>query len=121
MNIFIPDSVLNFQDGFFTVWAIRLSAASVVAPFWEPITALMQMLFWRKNFEDGHGPSPGLFTAPYVELPELSLISYVKPMENILPLSPGLGKGELTTLRCEHRKIRHENEIQKANERLHKV
>jgi hypothetical protein len=25
-------------------------------------------------------PSPGLFAAPYLEPPELSLISYVKPM-----------------------------------------
>jgi hypothetical protein len=43
-------------------------------------------------------------------------------MENILPLNPGLGQGKLTTLRSENRKIRHdENEIYKANERLHKV
>jgi hypothetical protein len=33
---------------------------------------------WRKNFEDGNCPSPGLFAAPYYEFPELSLISYVK-------------------------------------------
>jgi hypothetical protein len=52
-----------------------------------------------------------VFAAPYLEFPELSLISYVKPMEKILPLSPGLGQGKLTTLRCENRKIRHENEI----------
>jgi hypothetical protein len=37
------------------------------------------MLFWRKIFEDGHCPSPGLFAAPYLEFLELSLISYVKP------------------------------------------
>jgi hypothetical protein len=43
------------------------------------------MLFWRKNFEDGLCPSPGLFAALYLEFPELSLISYVKPMENIMP------------------------------------
>jgi hypothetical protein len=71
-------------------WTIRLSAAPVVATYWEPTTALMQMLLWRKNFEDGHYPSPGLFAAPYLELPELSLIPYVKPMENVLALSPGL-------------------------------
>jgi hypothetical protein len=53
-------------------WAIRLSAATVVAPYWESTTALMQMLFWRTNFEDGHCPSPGLFAAPYLEFPELS-------------------------------------------------
>jgi hypothetical protein len=71
------------------------------------------MLFWRKNFEDGHCPGPGLFAALYLELPELSLISYVKvkPMENVLPLSPGMGQGKLTALRCENRKIRHENKI----------
>jgi hypothetical protein len=34
------------------------------------------MLFRRKNFDDGHCPSPGLFAAPYLELPELSLISW---------------------------------------------
>jgi hypothetical protein len=27
--------------------------------------------------EDGHCPSPGLFAAPYLEFPELSLISYM--------------------------------------------
>jgi hypothetical protein len=84
--------------------------APVVAPYWEPTTVLMQMLFWRKIFEDGHCPSPGLFAAPYLELPELSF-SCVKSIENILLLSPGLGQGKLTALRCENRKIRHENEI----------
>jgi hypothetical protein len=44
----------------------------------------------------GHCPSQRLFAATYLELPGLSLISYVKPMENILPLSPGLGQGKLT-------------------------
>jgi hypothetical protein len=77
-------------------WAIRHSAASVVAPYWEPTTALMQKLFCRKIFEDGHCPSPELFAGP---LTELALISYarVTPMENILPLSPELGQGKLTT------------------------
>jgi hypothetical protein len=32
-------------------------------------------------------------------------------MENIMPLSPELGQGKLTTLRRENLKIRHENEI----------
>jgi hypothetical protein len=67
----------------------------------------MQMLFWRKIFEDGHCLSPGLFAAPYLKLPEVSFISYIKPMENILPLNPELGQGKLTTLRCENRQIRH--------------
>jgi hypothetical protein len=83
------------------------------------------MLVWRKSFEDGNTPSPGLFAAPYLEFTELSLISYVKkPIEKFkifLPLSPGMGQSKLTTLRCENRKIRHENDILKANERLHKV
>jgi hypothetical protein len=43
-------------------WAIRISAANVIAPFWEPKAAPMQMLFWRNNIEAGHTPSPGLFT-----------------------------------------------------------
>jgi hypothetical protein len=34
-------------------------------------------------------------------------------MENILPLSPGLGQVKLHTLTCENRKIRHENEFKK--------
>jgi hypothetical protein len=45
-----------------------------------------QMLFWRNNIEDGNCPSPGLFAAPELEYPEgLSLMSYVKPIKNILP------------------------------------
>jgi hypothetical protein len=34
-----------------------------LAPYWEPTKAIMQMLFWRKNVEDGTCPSPGLFAA----------------------------------------------------------
>jgi hypothetical protein len=82
-------------------WAIRLPTATV------HYSGLMQMLFWRENFEDGHFPSPGLFAATYLEFPELSLISYVKPIDKILPLSPGLGQGKLITLRCENRNIQH--------------
>jgi hypothetical protein len=70
-------------------WAIRLQAATVVAP--EPTTTLMQMLFWRKNFEDRNSPSPGLFLAPDLVYPELSLISYVKPIEKYLALEPRTG------------------------------
>jgi hypothetical protein len=33
-------------------WALRLSAAPAVAPYWEPTTALMQMLVWPNNIED---------------------------------------------------------------------
>jgi hypothetical protein len=62
------------------------------------------MLFWLKIFEDGHCPSPGLFALAAL-VPEFSLISYLKPKENILPLSPGFRQGKLTTLRCESPKI----------------
>jgi hypothetical protein len=41
-------------------------------------------MFWRKNFEDGNCPSLGLLAALYLEFPELSLISYVKPIEKYL-------------------------------------
>jgi hypothetical protein len=39
-----------------------MSAATVIAPYWEPKAAPMQMLFYRNNIEAGHTPSPGLFT-----------------------------------------------------------
>jgi hypothetical protein len=91
------------------MWAIRLSAATVVDPYWEPTKAFVQMLFWRKIFEDGSCPSLGLFAAPYLEFLELSLVSYVILIEkNILPLSPGQGLNPRSThrvLRCENRKI----------------
>jgi hypothetical protein len=32
------------------------------------------MLFWEEMFEDGNYPCPGLFAAPDLEYPELSLI-----------------------------------------------
>jgi hypothetical protein len=70
------------------------------------------MLFWRKSFEDGNCPSPGLFAAPDLEYPELSLIFYVKPIAKYLAFEPRSGtKSKLTTLRCKHLKIRHEKEI----------
>jgi hypothetical protein len=76
------------------------------------------MLFWWKNVEDGNCPSLRLFAAPYLEFPELLLISYVKPIEKYLAFEPRTGakyqicsQGKLTTLRCENRKIRHKNEI----------
>jgi hypothetical protein len=50
-------------------WAIRSSAATVIAPYWEPKAAPMQKLFWRNNIEAGHTPSPGL----YYYYPELFL------------------------------------------------
>jgi hypothetical protein len=54
-------------------WAIKLSVATVVAPYWEPTSVLMQMLVWRKNFEDGNCHSLGLFAALYLEFPELNI------------------------------------------------
>jgi hypothetical protein len=54
-------------------WAIRLYAATVVAPYWDPTTALMQMLFRRKKFEDGK--TVPVFAAPDLEYQELLLIS----------------------------------------------
>jgi hypothetical protein len=75
-------------------------------------------LFWQKIFEDGNCPNPVFFAAPDLEYPELSLISYVKPIEKYLALEPLSGtkaqlysQGKLITLRCKNRKIRHENEI----------
>jgi hypothetical protein len=70
------------------------------------------MLFWWKNFEDGKCPSSGLFAALYSEFPELSLISYVKPIEKYFAFEPRIysqiyrySQDKLTTLRCENRKI----------------
>jgi hypothetical protein len=62
-----------------------------------------------------HCPSPGLFAAPYLEFPDLSLICYVKPIEKPLPSSPGQRHDKLTSLRCENRKIRYENKNKKLN------
>jgi hypothetical protein len=55
---------------------VRPWSGSLALNYWEPNTALTQMLFWRKIFEDGKCLSPGLFAAPFFEFPELSLISY---------------------------------------------
>jgi hypothetical protein len=60
------------------------------------------------------------FCSPILK-PELSLISYVKPIEKYLPFEPRTGtkshiysQGKLTTLKSENRKIRLENEILKT-------
>jgi hypothetical protein len=63
---------------------------------------LMQILFWRKNFDDGNCPSLKLIAAPYLEFPELSLISYVKPKERYLAFEPR------TNTRSTHR-VKYEN------------
>jgi hypothetical protein len=39
------------------------------------------MLFWLKNFEVGNCPSPGFVADPYLEFPERSVISHLKPIE----------------------------------------
>jgi hypothetical protein len=50
------------------------------------------MLFWRKKFEDENCPSPRLSLQPRIyEFPELSIISYVEPIEKYLASEPGLG------------------------------
>jgi hypothetical protein len=58
----------------------------------------------------------GLFAAPDLEFPELSLVSYKNPREKYLTFELRSGTksqlysdGKLTTLRCENRKIRQEN------------
>jgi hypothetical protein len=67
----------------------------------------------------------GLFAAPELKHPGLSLISYVKPLpiEKYLAFKPPSGsksllysQSKLTTLRRENRKIRHKDEILKAKE-----
>jgi hypothetical protein len=49
------------------------------------------MLFWRKNVENINCLSPGLFAAPSLEFPELSLISYEKPIEKNHAFEPRTG------------------------------
>jgi hypothetical protein len=71
----------------------------VVAPYWEPEAALMQILFLRKNIEDGNCPSPGLFVAPELEYPGLSLISYVKPIEKYIAFEPRSALNPISTHR----------------------
>jgi hypothetical protein len=61
---------------------------------------LMQMLLWRKNFEDGKCPSPGL-----LQPRKLSLIYYVKPIEKYLAFEPRSGtKSQLYSHYAEMRK-----------------
>jgi hypothetical protein len=64
--------------------------------------------------------------APDLDNPELLLIAYVKPVEKYLVCEPRTkcrlhSQRKLTTPRRENRKIRHENVILKANERLLKM
>jgi hypothetical protein len=61
------------------IGVIRLSAASVLAPYWDPSKGLKQRHFWRKNFEDGNC---------LLQPPVLLLISYVKPIEKYLVVEP---------------------------------
>jgi hypothetical protein len=74
----------------------------------------MEMLFRRKNFEYGNCPSPVLFAAPYLEFPELSVFSYVKPIEKYLSFEPRSGtKSQIYS--------QGKLENRKANEQFHKV
>jgi hypothetical protein len=70
---------------------------------------VMQMLFWWKNFEDRNCPSPGIFAAPYLEFPELLLISNAKPIVKYFAFEPRTGtkcqlhsQGKHTTPRREN-------------------
>jgi hypothetical protein len=67
---------------------------------------LSQFRFEDEYFENGNCPS--LFAALYLEFPELSLISYVKPIEKYVSFEPRTGTksqiysqvtGKLTTRR----------------------
>jgi hypothetical protein len=74
------------------------------------------MLFWRKNIEDGNCPSPGLFAAPELEFPGLSLISYVKPIEKYLAFEPRSGsKSELYSQSKHAEKRKSKNLTRKRN------
>jgi hypothetical protein len=73
---------------------IILSAATVVAPYWVPTTAPMQMLVWWKNLDDETVP------------------------EKYFAFEPRTGtkcqlhsQGKITRPGRENRKMRHENEI----------
>jgi hypothetical protein len=95
-------------------WAIRLSAAPVVAPYWDPTTGLMQIRFGRWTLSQSGAPLALYFFL----LLSGALINYIKPIEKYLALEPRTGTkshiyslAKLTSLRCENRKIRHENKI----------
>jgi hypothetical protein len=52
------------------VWKrANILSSAILAPYWEPNTALLQMLFWWKMCEDGKCPIPGLFAAQHLEFP----------------------------------------------------
>jgi hypothetical protein len=72
---------------------------SRTALYWEPKAALMQMLFWRNNIEDGNCPSPGLFAAQELEYPGLSLLSYLKSTEKYLVFEHRSGSNPSSTHR----------------------
>jgi hypothetical protein len=81
-------------------WAIRLFAASVVAPYYSrsPLWSSCKCCFWR--------------TILKMEYPELSLISFVEPTEKYFVFEPrSRAKSQLITLRCKNKKNRHKNEI----------
>jgi hypothetical protein len=88
-------------------WAIRLSAASVVAPYYKG-SHYMQMLFWRKILKMSTVPVRGSYS-PILK------ISYVKPIEKYLVFELRIGtkcqlhsQSKLTFYkqRCENKEIR---------------
>jgi hypothetical protein len=64
---------------------------------------LMEMWCREKIAVDGNCPTVGALCSPLltVEIPELSLISYVEPIAKYLAFEP-YSQGKITTLRCEN-------------------
>jgi hypothetical protein len=80
----------------------------LTSPYWEPTTALMQMLFWRKNFEDKNCPSSGLLQPRRVSGALISFLSKTN-RKNLAGLGLNsysliCSQGKLTMLRCEKSK-----------------
>jgi hypothetical protein len=75
------------------ILAIRLSAAPVVAPYYNPSTGIEQRRFFLKNLKM-ETVSVRESASPYLEFyyyPELSLISFVKPTEKYTAFDPPTG------------------------------
>jgi hypothetical protein len=92
----------------------KLSAASVVAPYWDPWGSCSG-IFGGNNFEDGNCLRP--------RIPELTVISFEKTKEKYLAFEPRTwtkcqikSQSKLTMPKRENRKIRHEKAMLKAND-----
>jgi hypothetical protein len=113
------------------IGTLTLSRASVIAPYWDPITGIKKGVFCGTKFADGYSRRPWDSAASphlwFLLLAELSLISFVKTIENGMPLFPVLGLNLRLTHRVYHStvlystkqyaetqksKIRRENEIE---------